>query len=967
MLKNRKLLGILLSIFMVLAFTVSGFAYYKYTQESGANFYVGTGDKADAQEDTNEMRQILDDLGDLLGHSKRDDLYPKDGTTGGTLSVFTNIVYCNDYDHPDDAITAIDTANKTLLVTEAETCDTNFTVPANVTVKFERGGKWTINGESFGSTTFTGTGLNDATIGGTYIGTSDLNYKIEIDGTGTPDTFKWSDDGGSTWDATLVAIDGTAQALNNGVTVTFGATTGHTLADYWTVTAYHAIIVTFNGQIDAGLWEIFEYVGTGTLAGTPRVGECYPQWWGAKADGTTDDTITCQNALDSGIKTIRFSMGNFLIDPVSGGAYGGLEPANNTILLFDNGVELYAKTNDSNYYSVIKLNGKSNVKIINATIKGDRTTHTGSAGSTVDEESLSGQKVLKVAATTNFTAGDIVIIDSGNAGVEEGTIDTIQAGISITLVSNLTNTHAIGVVVQIVTGEWGHGIYIEGASGRIIIDNMKSYNCWGDGIYIGGASTNISVTNSIFDNNRRQGCSITSAKNVSFKNCQFLNTNGTSPEKGVTLEPNNVDGLLINIVFDSCYSYNNVSSGFSLAAASSLNNPISVSFKNCVSNTDNSGFHIDTSTSSDGLCTIENCYSFNAGKMGFYCKESDIAVNIDGLYVFNSGQDESATERYNSGISIWTNSDNTDAGNIIARNINIESSDAKMLYALCLQRIGGLTNSYINDVDIEISTDVSNEKHFYKSGTTIQFSGVNKIKFIDYPIKATTSNLSTDNMRLYRNQKITNEGATGNLNFYLDDTQVVSTGTEYIIEVVANYSITLNFGATHTLLPDNRQTYTLSEVGTGIKIYSDGVHWFITERIGITLPSYKEGSWTPALKFGGASVGMTYTTQAGLHTKIGRMETVSCRIFLSAKGTSTGDATITGLPSTSKNVDGAMSAVALRLVFVTFANFPQGYINKNDNKILLSEITEAGVSTNLDNTDFADNSSIVLTATYFTD
>ncbi len=88
-----------------------------------------------------------------------------------------------------------------------------------------------------GSVTFSGTGLNDATSGGTFTGTSTINYKIEIDGTGTPDTFKWSDDGGTTWDATGVAITGSAQTLNHGVTITFGATTGHTLGDYWTFTA----------------------------------------------------------------------------------------------------------------------------------------------------------------------------------------------------------------------------------------------------------------------------------------------------------------------------------------------------------------------------------------------------------------------------------------------------------------------------------------------------------------------------------------------------------------------------------------------------------------------------------------------------------------------------------------------------------------------------------------------------------
>jgi hypothetical protein len=87
MLKNKVWLGIILSI-ILLVFSMNGFtAYYKYTQESGANFYVGAGDKADALEDTNEMRQIVDDLGNLLAHSKRNDVYPKTGPFGGTLAI----------------------------------------------------------------------------------------------------------------------------------------------------------------------------------------------------------------------------------------------------------------------------------------------------------------------------------------------------------------------------------------------------------------------------------------------------------------------------------------------------------------------------------------------------------------------------------------------------------------------------------------------------------------------------------------------------------------------------------------------------------------------------------------------------------------------------------------------------------------------------------------------------------------
>lgn len=86
-----------------------------------------------------------------------------------------------------------------------------------------------------GSTTFTGAGLNDATYGGSYIGNGQT-YVVQIDGTGTPNTFKWSDDGGSTWKATGVPIVAGAIALNHGVTITFAATTGHTSTNHWNIT-----------------------------------------------------------------------------------------------------------------------------------------------------------------------------------------------------------------------------------------------------------------------------------------------------------------------------------------------------------------------------------------------------------------------------------------------------------------------------------------------------------------------------------------------------------------------------------------------------------------------------------------------------------------------------------------------------------------------------------------------------------
>lgn len=59
----------------------------------------------------------------------------------------------------------------------------------------------------------------------------------------------------------------------------------------------------------------------------------------------------------------------------------------------------------------------------------------------VDEESLLGQKVLKVAATAGFSPSDTIIIDRGGDREEEKIIDTIQGGISLTVTVNLEYTH----------------------------------------------------------------------------------------------------------------------------------------------------------------------------------------------------------------------------------------------------------------------------------------------------------------------------------------------------------------------------------------------------------------------------------------------------------------------------------------------------------------------------------------------
>lgn len=59
---------------------------------------------------------------------------------------------------------------------------------------------------------------------------------------------------------------------------------------------------------------------------------------------------------------------------------------------------------------------------------------------------------------------------------------------------------------------------------------------------------------------------------------------------------------------------------------------------------------------------------------------------------------------------------------------------------------------------------------------------------------------------------------------------------------------------------------------------------------------YEEGTFTPALNFGGNSVGLTYSSRSGQYTRIGNVLYYNLYIEVSDIGSSVGDAFISGLP-----------------------------------------------------------------------
>jgi hypothetical protein len=132
------------------------------------------------------------------------------------------------------------------------------------------------------------------------------------------------------------------------------------------------------------------------------------------------------------------------------------------------------------------------------------------------------------------------------------------------------------------------------------------------------------------------------------------------------------------------------------------------------------------------------------------------------------------------------------------------------------------------------------------------------------------------------------------------------------------------------------------------------------------LDDYEEGTWTPSISFGGASVGVTLNAaNAASYTKIGRQVTVNGYLILTNKGSSVGTARITGLPFTVANTNGTYSAATLRFSDITFTNQFQGFANINTTVVEFEQTTNLGITTNITNVNFANNSQVIFTLTYF--
>jgi hypothetical protein len=136
-----------------------------------------------------------------------------------------------------------------------------------------------------------------------------------------------------------------------------------------------------------------------------------------------------------------------------------------------------------------------------------------------------------------------------------------------------------------------------------------------------------------------------------------------------------------------------------------------------------------------------------------------------------------------------------------------------------------------------------------------------------------------------------------------------------------------------------------------------------------TLDDYEEGTFTPTLTFGGGSTGIAYLYQLGQYTKVGNLVTVTIRLALTSKGSSTGNALIESLPFTvSSATSGQLHAGCAIQVNNFSANTAITTVFaialSNTSTISFRKYLDSGSIVVLADTDFVATADIVLTSTY---
>ena len=263
--------------------------------------------------------------------------------------------------------------------------------------------------------------------------------------------------------------------------------------------------------------------------------------------------------------------------------------------------------------------------------------------------------------------------------------------------SNVTITGAAAAVSifhmrkgEYTSGESRHCLGIENAS-NVTVSGISCNDSGGDGVYV-RASTNVTIQDSIFNNNRRQGSSITGQVNhIHYYRDHFTNTNGTAPQAGIDIEPDAPGDFLLDVKIQDCYTDGNAGDGLMVSTwlMNPTSKPIDVTvLRNHATGNGRFGYSGQNNDPSNapGTILIQDSFSDQSGSYGaagYFYEANGAALIFQNLTVTNPHTHGPSVYGDNAAVGVVRGgSKNNPAGtqpigNVHFLNINIALTDGK--------------------------------------------------------------------------------------------------------------------------------------------------------------------------------------------------------------------------------------------------------------------------------------------------
>lgn len=193
---------------------------------------------------------------------------------------------------------------------------------------------------------------------------------------------------------------------------------------------YSGYSITGSGcKIDAGLWQIFDLSLGGTVIGSWDIEEVYPEWFGAKGDGVTDDGLAIKNS----IKFSCFAKIGKTVFAKNYALYGDVEPSLNTYTPYPVNLVLEGRSGSSviskgnvtvqRFWIVADtLNRKMNITVKDMTFDGQKTNTTISTDIFPFRLQYFNSVIIKNCTVKNHEATGIWVSDCNNVIVKNNTV-----------------------------------------------------------------------------------------------------------------------------------------------------------------------------------------------------------------------------------------------------------------------------------------------------------------------------------------------------------------------------------------------------------------------------------------------------------------------------------------------------------------------------------------------------------------